>query len=41
MGLLWDWRGPKTAFLVSAILGSSAALLLLMLVKNRVATATG
>jgi MFS family permease len=41
MGLLWDWRGPKTAFLVSAILGSTAALLLLMLVKNRVATATG
>jgi MFS family permease len=35
MGALWDWRGPQTAFLVSAILGATAALLLLMLVKTR------
>lgn len=35
MGALWDWRGPKTAFLVSAVLGASAALLLLLLVKTR------
>jgi MFS family permease len=35
MGGLWDWRGPKTAFLVSAILGGTAALLLLILVKPR------
>jgi MFS family permease len=35
MGALWDWRGPKTAFLVSAILGTTAAVLLLTLVKTR------
>ncbi|HBB87488.1 MAG TPA: MFS transporter [Blastocatellia bacterium] len=35
MGGLWDWRGPKTAFIVSALLGASAALLLLLLVKTR------
>jgi MFS family permease len=35
MGALWDWRGPETAFLVSAILGGTAALLLLMLVRTR------
>jgi len=35
MGGLWDWRGPRTAFLVSAILGATAALLLLLLVKTR------
>lgn len=34
MGLLWDWRGPQTAFLVSAVLGGSAALLLMILVKS-------
>jgi MFS family permease len=33
MGGLWDWRGPQTAFLVSAALGATAAVLLLMLVK--------
>jgi MFS family permease len=41
MGALWDWRGPQTAFLVSAVLGASAALLLLTFVKtqpNRVAS---
>ncbi|MBA2705633.1 MAG: MFS transporter [Blastocatellia bacterium] len=35
MGVLWDWRGPQTAFIVSALLGSSAALLLLLMVKTR------
>jgi len=35
MGALWDWRGPKTAFLVSATLGATAALLLLMFVRAR------
>ncbi|MEP6719521.1 MAG: MFS transporter [bacterium] len=34
MGALWDWRGPQTAFIVSAVLGSTAALLLLLLVKT-------
>ena len=34
MGTLWDWRGPKTAFLVSATLGATAALLLLILVRT-------
>ncbi|MDT7689174.1 MAG: hypothetical protein QOE46_1933 [Acidobacteriota bacterium] len=28
MGALWDWRGPATAFVVSAVIGSTAALLL-------------
>src|SRR6266850_1463508 len=35
MGMLWNWRGPQTAFLVSATLGATAALLLLWLVKTR------
>jgi MFS family permease len=35
MGALWDWRGPKTAFLVSAALGSTAAVLLLIFVRTR------
>jgi MFS family permease len=35
MGALWDWRGPKTAFLVSATLGATAAVLLLMFVRTR------
>ena len=33
MGIIWDWKGPTTAFLVSATLGATAALLLLLLVK--------
>jgi MFS family permease len=33
MGALWDWRGPRLAFLVSAVLGGAAALLLVILVK--------
>jgi MFS family permease len=40
MGTLWNWRGPQTAFLVSAVLGASAALLLLTLVKTRPAAKT-
>jgi MFS family permease len=28
MGMIWDWRGPTTAFLVSASLGAIAAILL-------------
>ena len=35
MGALWDWQGPRTAFIVSALLGSTAAVLLLLLVKAR------
>ena len=38
MGALWDWRGPQTAFIVSALLGSTAAVLLLLLVKTRTST---
>jgi MFS family permease len=34
MGALWSWRGPAVAFLVSAALGASAAVLLLLLVKQ-------
>jgi MFS family permease len=35
MGTLWNWRGPQTAFLVSAVLGALAAVLLLTVVKTR------
>jgi MFS family permease len=35
MGALWDWRGAPTAFLVSAILGGTAALLLMIMVRAR------
>jgi len=41
MGTLWNWRGPQTAFLVSAVLGASAALLLLTLVKTRPTVGSG
>src|SRR6266536_319512 len=42
MGTLWDWRGAKTAFLVSASLGATAALSLMILVKTRrYSSATG
>ena len=34
MGALWSWRGPAVAFLSSAMLGATAALLLLVLVKQ-------
>ena len=33
MGGIWYWRGPRAAFLTSAVLGASAALLLVLLVK--------
>jgi MFS family permease len=33
MGALWDWRGPATAFVVSAAIGAAAALLLLLAVR--------
>lgn len=41
MGVLWNWRGPETAFLVSAILGATAAVLLLLLVETRTSPQTG
>ncbi len=37
MGAVWEWRGPQTAFLVSAVLGGSAAVLLLLFVRPRIA----
>lgn len=40
MGALWEWRGPQTAFLVSAALGATAAVLLLLLVRTPVPTQT-
>jgi len=33
MGMIWDWKGPAVAFLVSAFMGATAALLLLIFVK--------
>ncbi len=33
MGMIWDWKGPAVAFLVSAVMGATAALLLLIFVK--------
>ena len=33
MGMIWDWKGPATAFLVSALMGATAAVLLLILVR--------
>jgi MFS family permease len=35
MGALWNWRGPQTAFIVSAVIGSIAALLMLVIVSAR------
>ena len=34
MGAVWEWRGPQTAFILSAILGGTAAVLLMLLVKT-------
>lgn len=34
MGAVWDWKGPATAFMVSAMLGATAAVLLLILVRS-------
>jgi MFS family permease len=33
MGTIWDWKGPAVAFLLSACLGATAALLLLIFVR--------
>jgi len=33
--MIWDWKGPKTAFIVSAVMGASAAILLLLFVQRR------
>ena len=33
MGALWDWHGPATAFVVSAMIGTTAALLLALTVR--------
>lgn len=33
MGTIWDWKGPTVAFLVSAVMGATAAMLLLVFVK--------
>jgi len=33
MGTIWDWKGPTIAFLLSAIMGATAAMLLLILVR--------
>ena len=35
MGAIWDWRGPQTAFIVSAVIGATAALLLMTMVSTR------
>ena len=34
MGAVWDWKGPATAFLLSATLGATAAVLLMVLVRT-------
>ena len=34
MGMIWDWKGPTVAFLVNAVMGATAALLLLLFVKS-------
>lgn len=33
MGTIWDWKGPTVAFLVSAFMGATAAMLLLIFVR--------
>lgn len=33
MGMIWDWKGPATAFLISAVMGASAAALLFLFVR--------
>ena len=33
MGMIWDWKGPATAFLISAAMGATAAALLLFFVR--------
>lgn len=39
MGMIWDWKGPSTAFLVNAVMGATAAILLLIFVQRRVENA--
>lgn len=34
MGLLWTWQGARTAFITSAVIGTVAAVLLLLLVNS-------
>ena len=34
MGAVWEWRGPRTAFLLSGILGATAAALLMIMVRT-------
>lgn len=34
MGAVWQWRGAKTAFLMSAVIGTAATLLFLLMVKT-------
>ena len=41
MGGLWTWRGPVLAFLVSAALGATSAVLMLMLVKTPIRSQAG
>jgi MFS family permease len=33
MGMIWDWKGPTAAFLISAVMGATAAALLLLFVR--------
>ncbi|HXQ72161.1 MAG TPA: MFS transporter [Pyrinomonadaceae bacterium] len=33
MGMIWDWKGPATAFLISAVMGATAAVLLFLFVR--------
>jgi len=33
MGMIWDWKGARTAFLMSAVMGAMAAALLLLFVR--------
>ncbi len=35
MGVVWSWRGPRDAFLLSACLGTLAAVLLLLTINSR------
>lgn len=35
MGMIWDWKGPTVAFLVNAVMGASAAALLMIFVRPR------
>src|SRR5215510_9834563 len=35
MGMIWDWKGPTIAFLVSALMGATAAMLLFVFVQRR------